>query len=65
MAESVFVDRDAPIERLDLGAGSWVDVARSWLRDPDEVTLVKRPAGPRPPTRDPAALVERMLEAVG
>jgi len=33
------------------------------LRDPDEVELVKRRAGSRPPTRDPHALVELMLAA--
>jgi alkylated DNA repair dioxygenase AlkB len=31
------VDRAVPIERLDLGEGSWVDVARGWLTGADEV----------------------------
>ena len=37
MAEAVFVDRDVPIERIDLGDGAWVDVGRGWLRQADEV----------------------------
>lgn len=37
MEERRWVDRDAPTERLDLGGGAWVDVARGWLVDPDEV----------------------------
>ena len=32
MAEAVYVDRDVPIERLELGEGAWVDVGRGWLR---------------------------------
>jgi alkylated DNA repair dioxygenase AlkB len=37
MAETVYVDRDVPIERLELGGGAWVDVGRGWLRHADEV----------------------------
>jgi alkylated DNA repair dioxygenase AlkB len=29
------VDRDAGVERLDLGGGAWVDVARGWLAGAD------------------------------
>ena len=35
--ERSWVDRDAPVERIDLGAGAWVDVVRAWLPEPDEV----------------------------
>jgi alkylated DNA repair dioxygenase AlkB len=28
---------DAPVERLDLGGGAWVDVVRGWLRGGDEL----------------------------
>ena len=35
--ERTWVDRDAPVERVDLGQGAWVDVARGWVRDADEV----------------------------
>jgi len=31
------VDRDAAIERLDLGEGAWVDVGRSWLVGADDL----------------------------
>lgn len=31
------VDREVPYERLDLGGGAWVDIARGWLRGSDEV----------------------------
>jgi alkylated DNA repair dioxygenase AlkB len=31
------VDRGAVVERLDLGDDSWVDVARGWLADADEL----------------------------
>lgn len=37
MTGPVFVDRDVEVERLDLGAGSWVDTARGWLRHADQV----------------------------
>jgi alkylated DNA repair dioxygenase AlkB len=37
MAEVAYVDRDAAFERLELGDGAWVDVARGWLRHADEV----------------------------
>ncbi|HEV3226175.1 MAG TPA: alpha-ketoglutarate-dependent dioxygenase AlkB [Acidimicrobiales bacterium] len=30
-AAAIHVDRDAVIERIDLGAGAWVDVARGWM----------------------------------
>lgn len=29
--EPIHVDRDTPVERLDLGGCSWVDVARGWM----------------------------------
>ena len=35
--ERHWVDRDAAVERIDLGADAWVDVVRAWLREPDEV----------------------------
>ncbi len=35
--ERSWVDRDAPVERIDLGAGAWVDVVRAWMPEPDEV----------------------------
>jgi alkylated DNA repair dioxygenase AlkB len=35
--ERTWVDRDAPTERLDLGAGAWVDVVRRWLPEADDV----------------------------
>jgi alkylated DNA repair dioxygenase AlkB len=31
MVDAPAVDRDIPFERLDLGAGAWVDIARGWL----------------------------------
>jgi alkylated DNA repair dioxygenase AlkB len=31
------IDRAVPIERLDLGNGSWVDIARGWLANADEL----------------------------
>ena len=31
------IDREVPIERIELGNGAWVDVARGWLRDSDEL----------------------------
>ena len=37
MAEAAYVDREAAIERLELGDGAWVDVARGWLPDPDDL----------------------------
>ena len=37
MAPIPHVDRDVAVERLDLGEGAWVDVARGWLADPDEL----------------------------
>src|SRR3954447_11176357 len=33
----IHVDRDVASERLDLGAGAWVDVARGWVVEPDEL----------------------------
>ncbi|MGZ7015484.1 MAG: hypothetical protein ACXVLK_20410, partial [Acidimicrobiales bacterium] len=36
-ADAAHVDRDVAFERLDLGNGAWVDVARGWLLRPDEV----------------------------
>jgi hypothetical protein len=35
--ERQWVDRDAAVERLDLGGGAWVDVVRRWVPDADEV----------------------------
>ncbi len=32
-----YVDRSAEFERIDLDATSWVDVARGWVTEPDEV----------------------------
>ena len=38
MGESpIHVDRDVAVERLDLGDGAWVDVARGWLVGADEL----------------------------
>lgn len=37
MTEGAHVDREAAVERLDLGAGAWVDVARGWLAGADEL----------------------------
>ena len=34
MSADLTIDRSAPVERWDLGAGSWVDVASSFVRDP-------------------------------
>ena len=36
-SEAEWVDHDVAVERLWLDHGSWVDVARGWLRRPDEV----------------------------
>jgi alkylated DNA repair dioxygenase AlkB len=33
-----YVDRDVAVERLELGAGAWVDVARGWLQRADDVS---------------------------
>lgn len=35
--ERLWIDREAPVERLDLGGGAWVDVVRGWVPDADEV----------------------------
>ena len=37
MTAAVEVDRAIPFERLELGAGAWVDVARGWLAGADEL----------------------------
>ena len=37
MEERSWVDREASVERIDLGAGAWVDVVRAWLREPHQV----------------------------
>jgi alkylated DNA repair dioxygenase AlkB len=37
MTGAVEVDRAIPFERLDLGAGAWVDVARGWLAGAGEL----------------------------
>lgn len=37
MDDEPHVDRDAPIERLDLGDGAWVDVARGWMVGADSL----------------------------
>ncbi|MEY2402967.1 MAG: hypothetical protein QOD38_518, partial [Acidimicrobiaceae bacterium] len=33
----IAIDGDAVVERLDLGNGAWVDIARGWLAGADEV----------------------------
>jgi len=35
--ERTWIDRDAAVERIDLGADAWVDVVRRWLPDAEEV----------------------------
>lgn len=37
MVENAHVDRDVPVERLELGGGAWVDVARGWMAGADEL----------------------------
>jgi alkylated DNA repair dioxygenase AlkB len=37
VAEVSYVDRQVAVERLDLGGGAWVDVARGWLAPADDV----------------------------
>ncbi len=37
MGGEAHVDRGVPVERLDLGGGAWLDVARRWLVDADEL----------------------------
>ena len=37
VSEVTFVDREVAVERLDLGDGAWVDVARGWMTDADAV----------------------------
>ena len=32
-----WIDRDAPVERIELGAGAWIDVVRRWVPDAEEV----------------------------
>lgn len=32
-----WVDREAPVERVDLAEGAWVDVARGWIPEAEEV----------------------------
>ena len=34
---TTYIDRDAAVERLELGNDAWVDVTRHWLSQPDEV----------------------------
>ncbi len=36
-ARGPHVERDVEVERLELGGGAWVDVARGWLAEPDEL----------------------------
>ena len=36
-ADRAWIDRDAALERLDLGGGAWVDVVRRWVPDADEI----------------------------
>jgi alkylated DNA repair dioxygenase AlkB len=31
------VDREAAVERVDLGSGAWVDVIQNWIVEPDEL----------------------------
>jgi alkylated DNA repair dioxygenase AlkB len=38
MSDAIHVDGDVPIERVDLDADSWVDVARGWMAGADELT---------------------------
>jgi alkylated DNA repair dioxygenase AlkB len=33
----ISIDPDAPVDRLDLGNGSWVDVSRGWLKGHDQL----------------------------
>jgi alkylated DNA repair dioxygenase AlkB len=35
--ELAYVDRDVPVERVELDEGSWVDVVRGWLPEADAV----------------------------
>lgn len=37
MTSEIAIDGDAAFERLDLGAGAWVDVARGWLIGADDL----------------------------
>ncbi len=37
MSDRTYVDREVPVERLDLGGGSWVDIARGWMTNADEL----------------------------
>jgi alkylated DNA repair dioxygenase AlkB len=37
VTDTAFVQREATIERIDLGDGAWVDVARDWIADADAV----------------------------
>ncbi len=37
MEERRWVDRDAPVDRVDLGQSAWVDVVRGWVPDAEEV----------------------------
>jgi len=36
-AERAWVDREAAVERIELGEGAWVDLVRRWIPDADEV----------------------------
>ena len=61
------VDRDVEVERLDLGEGAWVDVARGWMVGADdlfdalrdEVAVADQPAVPLRPLRRGAAARRR------
>ena len=37
MGEAITIDREVAFERLDLGDGAWVDVARAWMAGADEL----------------------------
>ncbi len=37
VGERTYVDRDVTIERVELSPGAWVDIARGWLTDANEV----------------------------
>lgn len=37
MSDSAHVDREVAVERLDLGDGAWVDVARGWMAHADDL----------------------------
>lgn len=46
MSDGIEVDPGAAVERLDLGAGSWVDVARAWVTNADDLFVHLRDTVP-------------------